>query len=108
MDKFAQLKELKEQLAAYESAVADMDKKISLKEINHDQKPLNVEMFSKKGFHWLNTLNGKAPLMLESTLQEKDKKASKSPKPGKRSASVSKVDDGSAVAGVSVNSVAFF
>ena len=92
------LKDLKKKLADYEKAVSDMDKKISLKDIAHEQTPLNIEMFSKKGYHWLNTLQGKAPLLLESNADElKKRKKSKDSK-----------EDETSAQGVSVNSVAFF
>lgn len=85
-----------------------MDKKVSLKNSNHEQARLGVEMFSKKGYHWLNTFSGKAELELNDTPKrsgsssDSKKKATKSPKTPKKEGIV--VDS----TGVSVNSVAFF
>lgn len=66
MSKQNQINEMQSTMARYEQLQADLDKKVQLKDFHDQDDVLQIELSSRKGMHWMNTEEGKAPLVLQS------------------------------------------
>ena len=103
ISKTQELSDLKAKWDHYEKITEQLDEVgLSIKTADVESRTLQIEMATRKGFYWLNTIKGKFPLVFQKELQEKEKE-----KNSKKSKKDEKPQN-DPIEGVSVNSVAWF
>lgn len=90
-----QLNDLRVKNQNYEKLMHDLDQKIRIQQVGHEQTALSIEMVSRRNMSWVNSVGGQAPLNPESESKPKKK--------GKKDVA----EDPMKSVPISVNSVAF-